>query len=106
GVGTTSQGLLGGVPTLIIPFAFDQSDNAEHAYKLGTSRTLYRDKYLAPRVASELEELLRRPGYAQRAMEVSRQLKQENGPARAADLIEQVMSGTHNSKELAHASGD
>ena len=48
GVGTTSQGLLAGVPTLIVPFAFDQSDNAEHAYKLGTSRTLYRKNYFAP----------------------------------------------------------
>jgi len=106
GVGTTSQGLLAGVPTLIVPFAFDQSDNAEHAYKLGASRTLYRNKYLAPRVASELEELLRQPDYSRRAMDVSRQVKEENGPVRAADLIEQVMSGTHDgSKELAHASG-
>jgi len=106
GVGTTSQGLLAGVPTLIVPFAFDQSDNAEHARKLGTSRTLYRNKYLAPRVATELEELLRQPAYTRRAMEVSRLLKQENGPGRAADLIEQVLSGQHqSSKELAYASG-
>ena len=48
GVGTTSQGLLAGVPTLIVPFAFDQADNAEHARKIGTSRTLYRNKYFAP----------------------------------------------------------
>jgi len=107
GVGTTSHALLAGVPTLIVPFAFDQSDNAEHARKLGTSRTLYRDKYVAPRVAGELEELLRQPSYTRRALEVSRRLKQENGPARAADLIEQVLSGTrNNSGELAYASGD
>jgi UDP:flavonoid glycosyltransferase YjiC (YdhE family) len=106
GVGTTSQGLLSGVPTLIVPFAFDQSDNAEHARKLGTSRTLYRNKYLAPRIASELEELLRQSPYARRAIDVSTRLKQENGPARAADLIEQVLAGTRNSqKELAYASG-
>jgi len=106
GGGTTSQGLLAGVPTLIVPFAFDQSDNAEHARKLGASRTLYRKNYFAPRVAKELNELLRQPFYARRAMEVSRQLKQEDGPARAADLIEQVLSGTPNSnEELAYASG-
>ena len=64
GVGTTSQGLLAGVPTLIVPFAFDQSDNAEHARKLGTSRTLYRKNYFGPRVASELNELLTQPAYA------------------------------------------
>lgn len=40
GVGTTSQGLRAGIPTLIVPFAFDQPDNAAHAARLGTSRTL------------------------------------------------------------------
>lgn len=107
GVGTTSQGLLAGVPTLIVPFAFDQSDNAEHARKVGTSRTLYRDKYLAPRVASELDELLRRPSYARRAIEVRQRLKQENGPARVAELIEEVLSGTPNrTEEAVYATGD
>jgi MGT family glycosyltransferase len=106
GVGTTSHGLLAGVPTLIVPFAFDQSDNAEHARRLGTSRTLYRNNYFAARVANELNELLRQPSYSRRALEVSNQLKQEDGPARAADLIEQILSGTPNStEELAYASG-
>lgn len=105
GVGTTSQALLAGVPTLIVPFAFDQSDNAEHAFRIGTSRTLYRKNYQATRVANELEELLRHPVYSQRALEVSQKLKLENGPARAADLIEEVMSGRRN-EEAAYASGN
>ena len=91
GVGTTSQGLLAGVPTLIVPFAFDQSDNAEHARKIGTSRTLYRQNYRAPRVANELHELLARPAYTRRALEVRQKLQQEDGPGRAAQLIEQVL---------------
>ena len=107
GVGTTAQGLLAGVPTLIVPFAFDQSDNAEHASRLGVSRTVYRNKYRAARVARELDRLLREAGYAQRALEVSAHLKQENGPARAADLIEQVLDGTPNRvEEPVYASGD
>lgn len=107
GVGTTSQGLLAGVPTLIVPFAFDQSDNASHARTLGTSRTLYRNKYFAPIVASELNELLKQPAYARRALEVRRELQAEDGPARTASLIEQVMSGTPmKSGELAYASGN
>jgi UDP:flavonoid glycosyltransferase YjiC (YdhE family) len=105
GVGTTSQGLLAGVPTLIVPFAFDQSDNAEHARKLGTSRTLYRKNYLAPRVATELYELLKQPAYVRRAIEVSQNLKLENGPHRAADLIEEaVMRPRNRAEELAYAS--
>jgi rhamnosyltransferase subunit B len=107
GAGTTSHGLLAGVPTLIVPFAFDQSDNAEHAARLGVSRTVYRNKYRAPRVARELSKLLHERSYAQRAREVSGQLKQEDGPARAAELIEEVMDGTPNNIEkLAYASGD
>ena len=107
GVGTTAQALLGGVPTLIVPFAFDQSDNAEHARRLGTSRTVYRKSYRAPRVERELRELLERPEYRRKAIEVSGQLKQENGPARAADFIEQVL-GTmpEQDEELVHAARD
>jgi len=105
GVGTTSHGLRAGVPTLIVPFAFDQSDNADHAERLGVSRTVYRDKYRAPRVAVELGKLLREPDYARRASDVGRQLKQEDGPARASDFIEQVMSATPT-EEFAYASGD
>jgi UDP:flavonoid glycosyltransferase YjiC (YdhE family) len=105
GVGTTSQGLLAGVPTLIVPFAFDQSDNAEHARKVGTSRTLYRNQYRAPRVANELHELLSRPAYTRRALEVRQKLQQEDGAGRAADLIEQVLSGTASSPQSAAAAG-
>lgn len=93
GVGTTSHGLLAGVPTLIVPFAFDQSDNAEHARRLGTSRTLYRKNYNASSAAHELGRLLEGRDYAQRARYVSDKLKQENGPGQAADLMEQVISG-------------
>lgn len=107
GIGTTSQGLLAGVPTLIVPFAFDQSDNADHARRLGTSRTVYRNKYRAARVARELDELLSRPEYKQNALQISQQLKQENGPARAADLIENLFRQTPNpDEELVYAAGD
>ncbi|HEU4714389.1 MAG TPA: glycosyltransferase [Pyrinomonadaceae bacterium] len=107
GVGTTSHGLRAGVPTLIVPFAFDQSDNAEHAQRMGVSRTVYRDKYRAPRVANELGRLLREPSYAERARAVGAQLKHENGPARASELIERVLSETTaRTEEFAYASGD
>jgi len=107
GVGTTAQGLLAGVPTLIVPFAFDQSDNAEHTRRVGTSRTLYRKSYRAARVEKELRELIERPEYRQRALEVSQQLQQENGPARAADAIERMLGPTPGrDEELVYAAGD
>lgn len=107
GVGTTSQGLLAGVPTLIVPFAFDQVDNADHARRLGTSRTLYHKTYSAAAATKELSALLADPSYAQRAKEVSRRLKQESGTVLASDLIERVLFGAGSSREeLVYASGN
>jgi rhamnosyltransferase subunit B len=107
GVGTTAQGLLSGVPTLIVPFAFDQFDNADHARRMGTSRTLYRKRYTANTAAKELGELLSKEMYSERAKHVSEQLKQENGPSRAADLIEKVLTDHHTrDQELAYAFGN
>jgi len=111
GVGTTSQGLLGGIPTLIVPFAFDQPDNAAHAERLGVSRTLPRPKYRAARAAKELDILLTKADYKNRAKEIGALLRAENGPAIACDLIEEVLGQQHNSsqpqlEEPAYASGD
>ena len=91
GVGTTSNGLRAGVPTLIVPFAFDQPDNAAHAARLGCSRTLPRAKYYAARVSRELDILLTNPEHTSKARETARLLGMENGAAVAADLIEQVL---------------
>jgi UDP:flavonoid glycosyltransferase YjiC (YdhE family) len=106
-VGTTSQGLLAGVRTLIVPFAFDQVDNADHARRLGTSRTLYHRRYSAARAAKELSVLLGQPAYAQKAKDVSDRIKQENGAATAVDFIEQLLpSVRYGSEELIYASGN
>ena len=108
GIGTTSQGLRAGIPTLIVPFAFDQSDNAEHARRLGTSRTLYRQQYKAARVADELKKLLDDLQYAINAREVGEALRRENGTATACDRIEEFMGlspvEAEEDTELAYAS--
>lgn len=96
GVGTTAQGLRAGLPTLIVPFAFDQPDNAAHAARLNTSRTLPRPKYRAARVAKELDILLSDAEYANNARRIGEQLRLENGPAVACDLIEGVFQRENN----------
>jgi rhamnosyltransferase subunit B len=108
GVGTTSQGLRAGIPTLIVPFAFDQPDNAAHAARLGGSRTLSRTKYRASRVARELDILLSNLDYASRASETGRLLRQERGASLACDLIEKVLQNgglvSHRREEPVYAS--
>lgn len=91
GIGTTAQGLRAGVPTLIVPFAFDQPDNAAHAARLGTSRTLYRKDYRGDRLVKELDVLLSKPQYASKAAAVGERLREERGTENACDLIEDFL---------------
>ncbi|HEU4477558.1 MAG TPA: glycosyltransferase, partial [Pyrinomonadaceae bacterium] len=110
GVGTTSQGLRAGIPTLIVPFAFDQPDNAAHAERLGTSRTLHRHKYKRKNVAQELDKLLNNPQYAGHAKVVGERLRKERGAAHACDLIEEYLDRIpppqKESRDLIYASGN
>lgn len=110
GVGTTSQGLRAGVPTLIVPFAFDQPDNAAHAERLGSSRTLPRNQYKAGRVAKELKALLEEPKYTQRARTIGQQIRTENGAGLACDLMEAVIDNRATAgnalEELLYASSN
>ena len=110
GVGTTAQCLRAGIPTLIVPFAFDQPDNAAHAERLGTSRTLPRSKYRRDNVARELDKLLNIPQYALKAKSVGEQLRNEHGTARACDAIEEFLEQLPppetRKRELTYAAGN
>ena len=91
GVGTTGQGLRSGRPTLIVPHAHDQFDNADRVARLGCGRTIVRPRYNARNAATELGEILKNPGYQTRAAEVGGQVQSENGAVVAADAIEEAL---------------
>lgn len=93
GVGTTGQALRAGVPTLIVPHAFDQHDNAARAARLGTSRTLERPRYNAASATRELKKLLDDASYATKAVAAGKVVSAEDGAAVACDLIEEVLRG-------------
>ena len=91
GIGTTSQALRAGRPMVIVPWAFDQPDNAERARKLAVSRTLSRSRYNAKRVGRALEIVLdERQGYCQRAATLANRISAEDGVACACEAIEQM----------------
>lgn len=91
GIGTTAQALRAGRPTLVMPYSHDQPDNAARVERLGTSRTIPRKQYSAPRVAHELRELLDNPNYANKAAEIARIVQAENGVGVACDAIEKQL---------------
>jgi UDP:flavonoid glycosyltransferase YjiC (YdhE family) len=85
GIGTLSQALRSGRPQLIVPFAFDQPDNARRAAELGLGRVLPLKRLAS--LKSELEALLENPAYEKHAARVARELRGVNGAERAADEL-------------------
>jgi len=87
GIGTTGQALRSGQPTLVVPFAHDQPDNAHRVSKLGAGRVIYPARYTADRVAEELRMLLTSPRYRIAATSAAQAVRQERGAAAACDAI-------------------
>ncbi|MHB1037971.1 MAG: glycosyltransferase [Pirellulales bacterium] len=87
GIGTTGLAMRSACPMLVMPYAWDQPDNAERAARLGIARTIPRGRYTPVRVAAELRRLLDDPTYARRASAVGEQMQQEDGVRVACDAI-------------------
>lgn len=92
GAGTVHQGLLSGKPTLVVPFAHDQPDNAWRVERLGVSRTIRPKRYTARAVERTLDLLLSEDAFAARAAEVARVVNAEDGVANACDAIERLIN--------------
>jgi rhamnosyltransferase subunit B len=92
GVGTTAQALRAGVPQLIMPYAFDQPDNASRVTRIGTGLCLSRRHYRADKAAKRLERLLDSSGYGERARNVGQHVRRENGASVACDTVERTMA--------------
>ena len=91
GVGTTAQAMRSGRPMLVVPFAFDQPDNAARVTRLGVARTLARARYNTDHAAKELKALLSETHYVQKAAVVGRQIQSENGAGAACDALERLL---------------
>lgn len=91
GMGTLAQGLRSGRPTLIVPHANDQPDNAWRAARLGTARVLLPKQYRPEKVARELHALLSDVRYLDAAANIRDALQHEDGASAASDRIEAVL---------------
>jgi len=96
GIGTTAQALQAGKPMLVVPFAFDQPDNAYRVTRLGVARTIFRHRYSARCAATELETLLSNTTCLRRAEQVGKIVRAEKGAAAACDAIEMQLRRLRN----------
>ncbi len=92
GIGTTSQALASGVPQLVMPFAFDQHDNAARVKRLGVGAQIAPKRFRAAKVAKVLRQLLDDPGLPARCRTVAAKFNDHDPLGEACDLIEQLVS--------------
>jgi len=85
GIGTCGQALAAGHPMLVMPYAFDQPDNAARLARLGVARVIGRRQYTGRRAAEELDRLLGDPGYAERAAAAARVVHGEDAVGAACE---------------------
>lgn len=97
GVGTTGQAMRAGKPMLVMPYSHDQPDNADRVCRLGIARTMSKNRYTPPRAAAALKQMLDDPACIQRAEEVGKQVRAEDGVAAACDAIEAMLAQRANS---------
>jgi rhamnosyltransferase subunit B len=91
GIGTTGLVMRAGVPSLVVPFAHDQPDNAARLARLGIARTLSPSRYTPARAARELEALLSDASYVERGQPIAAQVRHEDGTHAACDAIERLL---------------
>jgi rhamnosyltransferase subunit B len=98
GIGTVGQALRAGRPQLLVPFAFDQPDNAQRIQRLGGAEVLYPRQYTAPRAARRLGDLLGESEYIRRAGEVAGLVRSEDGVGDACDAIEELFASSRRGR--------
>ncbi len=90
GSGTTGEALRSGRPMLIVPYGWDQPDNAARVERLGAGLHVARGDYTLSTATAALKSLLESPSFSDCASEVGDQVALEDGLRSACDAIESV----------------
>jgi rhamnosyltransferase subunit B len=92
GIGTCAHAMRAGRPMLVVPFAYDQPDNAARLVRLGVARTIGSGSYTAARSVRDLQKLVTDPMYQSNADRIARIVKAEDGVGVACDALENCAS--------------
>jgi sterol 3beta-glucosyltransferase len=91
GAGTTASGLRAGVPSIVIPFNFDQPFWGQRVYDLGVGPApIPRRKLTADRLAHSVQEAVTNTAMHQRAAALGSKIQAEDGIANAVKLIQRI----------------
>jgi UDP:flavonoid glycosyltransferase YjiC (YdhE family) len=90
GSGTTGEALRSGRPMLIVPYGWDQPDNALRVERLGAGLHVSRSEYTVDTATAALKALLGTSRFSIRAAAVREQMAKEDGLTSACNAIEAV----------------
>ena len=92
GIGTSSQGMLAGIPQLIMPMAYDQFDNADRLSELGIGTAVPVRSFRASRVAHAIQALLSNPATGPSCQRVAIRMASGNGLTLSAETVERLVA--------------
>lgn len=92
GAGTVHLGLRAGRPTLVVPFVFDQFFWGARVAALGVGPDPLPSRRLTPERFAAALRALAAPEIGRQAAALGARMSREDGPARAADAVNRVLS--------------
>lgn len=99
GSGTTGEALRAGRPMLVVPYGWDQPDNAYRIERLGVGLHVPRSRYTVETVAATIQLLLDNRRFSVRSAELGSRISGENAIGLACDAIESLLRRhTHSGK--------
>ncbi len=100
GAGTTAEGLRAGVPSVIVPFAFDQAFWGARLHALGLApEPIPQKKLTADRLAHAIRLAVTQPGMRQRAQTCGETLRREDGVGNAVKIIQHYLERAGNKEQ-------
>jgi len=94
GVGSCGEAIRAGVPSLVIPFGYDQPDNAARLARLGVASVLPGRRFHSDRLRSTLAAAPADDSLAKSAKQLSQQLHAERELETTVDLLEKLARNT------------
>jgi rhamnosyltransferase subunit B len=91
GSGTTGEALRAGRPMLVVPYGWDQPDNAYRIERLGAGLHLPRRRYTVENVTAAVRRLLDNPRFSAISAELASHLQGENAIGSACDAIHSLL---------------
>jgi MGT family glycosyltransferase len=100
GTSTVLAAAAAGVPMVLVPNNWEKPDNARRVTEAGAGIRLSARRLTPGRLRAAVREVIAEPSYREAAQRLAGQLAAAPGPARAAELLEQLAGGNAQRRQL------